>query len=155
VDHPLSVEIGGFTTKVLMPQTELLQAAAGSGRTRFTAITTGTVHDNPGDPNLLTVAQKMRVVTLAFEKKSMIEATLICSAGSKPCDFIFAASPSLLCARTVGPTEQPLATQTATTTVTTTTTFTSLETQFCVIDIDASSIHLICFPEKQWWMFWK
>lgn len=27
--------------------------------------------------------------------------------------------------------------------------------RFCVIDIGALNWHLICFPEKQWWMFWK
>jgi len=150
-----SVEIGGFTTKVLMPQTELLQAAAESGRTRFSATTAGTIHDNPQDPNLLTVSQKKRAVTLAFENKLTIEATLSCSVGSTPCDFIFAASPSLLCAHSVGPTAQPPATQTATTTMTTTTVTTFETIQFCVLDIDAFNIHWICFPEKQWWMLWK
>jgi len=152
-----SVEIGDFTSKILTPQTELLEAEVGSGRTRFNATAAGTVLDNPLDPNLLTVGQKNRVVTLAFEDKSVIEATLRCSVGSTACDFMFVASPSLLCSYTVGRPTSPITTQTATTTMTTTmTTVTTSETiQFCVIDICALNIHWICFPEKQWWMFWK
>merc|ERR1711953_406983 len=152
-----SVEIGGFTNKILSYQTEVQEEFVGSGPTRFSATAAGTVDDNPQDPNLLTVGQKRRVVTLAFQDKSVIEAKLRCTAGTTDCDFMFAASPTLLCSYDVGPPAPPPATKTATTTMTTeTTTVTTSETvQFCVIDISAFNIHLICFPEKQWWMLWK
>jgi len=150
-----SVFIGDFTTKFLAPQTELLEEDVGSGL-RFSATTAGTVLDNPQDPNLLTVGQKKRVVTLGFQDKSVIEATLACSVGPTDCDFMFAVSPSLLCSFTAGKPQDTPMTQTATTTMTSTTSVTTLEAiLFCVIDIKSLNIQSICFPEKQWWMFWK
>lgn len=152
-----SVEIGGFTTKVLTQETQILEEMAPAGRTRFSTTAVGTVDDNPQDPNLLTVEQKNRVVTLEFQDTSKIEAKFACSVGTMDCDFMFAASPSLLCSFTpFGPPPKPPVTHTATTTMTTTQTVTTLEPeQFCVIDIRALNFRLVCFTEKPWWMFWK
>merc|ERR1712060_1009763 len=66
-----SVEIGGFTNKILSFPTEVLETPAGSGATSFSASSAGTVNDNPQDPNLLTVGQKKRVVTLEFQDVSV------------------------------------------------------------------------------------
>merc|ERR1712008_35382 len=152
-----SVEIGGFTTKVLTQQTQILEELAPAGRTRFSTTAVGTVDDNPQDPHLLTVGQKNRVVTLEFQDTSKMEAKLACSAGPTDCDFMFAASPSLLCSFTpFGPPPKPPVTHTATPTMTTPQTVTTLEPEeFCVIDIRQINFRLICFTEKPWWMFWK
>jgi len=152
-----SVEIGDFTTKMLTQQTQIVEELVPAGRTRFSTTAVGTVDDNPQDPHLLTVGQKNRVVTLEFQDTSKIEAKLACSVGTIDCDFMFVASPSLLCSYSfVGPPPKPPVTHTATTTMTTTQTVTTTQPkQFCVIDISTLNFRLICFPEKQWWMFWK
>jgi len=151
------VEVGGHTGKIMMPETEILEEHVADGLTRFSATTPGSALDNPRDPNLLTVQQKNRIVTLTFTDTSRVEAKLGCSAGSTECDFMFAVEPSLLCSKITGP--HPV-TQTVTTTTTTmiastTTKGTQTEREYCVIDINAFNLRLICFPEKQWWMLWK
>merc|ERR1712129_513162 len=150
------VDIGGHTGKIMMPETEIREETVADGLTRFSATTPGSTIDNPKDPNLLTIQQKNRIVTLTFTDTSMVEATLGCSAGSTECDFMFAVEPSLLCFKITGP-DPVTRTVTTTTTMTTspTTTGTQTERPFCVIKIDAVDIHLLCFLEKQWWMFWK
>jgi len=120
-----SVEAGGFTNEILSFPTEVLERPAGSGATSFSASAAGTVDDNPPDPNLLTVGQKKRAVTLEFQDVSVMEAKLSCSAGGNTdCDSMFAIAPTLLCSYDVGPPAPPPVTATATTTMTTTATTT-------------------------------
>jgi len=153
-----SVEIKGYIGKIMTKQTEVHEEAVEDGLTRFSATAVGAVIDNPRDPNLLTVQQKKRVVTLAFEDTSGVEATLECSTGPTYCDFMFAAGPSLLCAFGTGPPTMPPPMQTATTTtlIQAMTTVTQTErTQYCVIEIAAFNLRWMCHDEKPWWMFWK
>merc|ERR1719237_1613224 len=114
-----------------MPETELREETIADGMTRFSASTPGSTADNPQDPNLLTIQQKNRIVTLTFTDTSGVEATLGCSAGSMDCDFLFALEPALLCSKIDGP--DPV-TQTATTTTTVSLTSTSA-TQKAVADV--------------------
>jgi len=151
------VEIGGYKGKILMSHTEIREEEITDGLTRFSASTLGTAVDNPLDATLLTVQQRNRAISLTFTETFGVEATLGCSAGSTDCDFLFLAEPSLLCTLTVGggdgdniPVHEAKTTTTTTLTSTTTT-----KSQYCVIDFDALKLHLICFEEKQWWMFWK
>jgi len=151
-----SVEIGGYTGKILSKQTEVREEAVEGGLTRFTATAVGAVVDNPSDPNLLTIQQKKRAVTLTFEDTSELEATLACSSGTTDCDFMFSAGPALTCAFGAGPPTLPPPTQTMTTTTMSQgiTTVTQTEKiQYCVIDF--AGFQLICFDEKPFWMFWK
>lgn len=152
-----SVEIAGFTGKVLTDQTEVREEAVAGGLTRFSATAVGGMVDNPQDPNLLTTQQKNRVVTLTFDDASGVEATLDCSTGANSCDFMFAASPSLVCAFGPGKPTEPPVTQTVTTTADPSipTTTTTEKIQYCVIDIKAFNFRLICFDDKPVWMFWK
>merc|ERR1719362_1700263 len=100
-----------------MPATEIREEDAVDGRTRFSATIPGSAADNPKDPNLLTVQQRNRVVTLTFTDTTGMEATLGCSTGLTDCDFMFAIEPSLLCSKVPGGgTAAPAVTQTATTT---------------------------------------
>merc|ERR1719361_3170908 len=106
----------------MMPATEIREERIADGLTRFSATTLGSTMDNPQSPNLLTIQQRNRIVTLTFTDTSGVEATLGCSVGSMDCDFLFAVEPSLLCSRIDGP---PPVTQTATTTPTVSLTSTS------------------------------
>jgi len=150
------VETAGFTQKIIMPESEIREDQA-NGLTRFSATTAGTTVDNPKDPNLLTIQQRNRVVTLTFTDTSGMEATLGCSVGSTDCDFMFAVEPSLLCSKLPGggSGKPPVVVTATTTTSTATTTTVTQGEQFCVIQIEAFNLYLICYPENQWWMFWK
>lgn len=70
----------------------------------FSASKMGTGHDNPKDPDQLTIAQKKKGVTLQYQMKSGVKLTLGAEEGGtehKDRGFTFTLRPSMLCAKTV------------------------------------------------------
>ena len=98
------IEAEGVTHYYISNDSEVLVEDKSGGSYVFSSSKMGTGHDNPKDPDQLTVAQKKKGVTLQYQMKSGVKLTLGAEEGGtahKDRGFTFTLRPSLLCAKTV------------------------------------------------------
>jgi len=94
------VELSSFDHYYITSNTTVTVDRGGKGLARFTATVYGNGTDNPEEPELLTVEQKHKSVTVEYSNVQKVPITIGAIGGSSGRVFTFSARPILLCAKT-------------------------------------------------------